>query len=334
MSCYDNTCPDTTNPCDNPCAPYDNCGCLNPTTWQCITLPGVLTSIGVTADMNGLQVLQAINTAFNNLVIPNPPAGSDIYAKVSSSDNASDYLSNKLTVGQFMTSTVLNPGANEKLRFNVSPGSLISTNSGNAMDLGTDGKLRVLIPTPIADISLQQGTGVTITGTGPAADPYIISINPSIAATRTCFDGVWRDVTLTSTGNSAVTLVSGQPQYRVRFDGTVEFRGAATYTVNFGAYSDLAGTRKKVATIGNVNNIAALASGCGLSLTEMAGIVDMKAITYIDQPGTGDQITQQYGYIIRKNGFNIIIEFQSAFILATSKQIVVNFESCQIHPNI
>ena len=49
-----------------------------------------------------------------NLDLPTPPAGADIYAKVSSSDDTADYLNNKLLVGNFMTKTVLNPGLNEK----------------------------------------------------------------------------------------------------------------------------------------------------------------------------------------------------------------------------
>jgi len=329
MSCLENT------PC-NPCSEnsYDNCGCLNPTTFECITLPGVHSALGITNDMNGLQVLEALDTLIANLDIPTPPSGSDIYAKVSSSDDTADYLNNKLLVGNFMTKTVLNPGLNEKIRFNVAPASLISADSGNYLEIGTDGKLRAIPPTPTINMYVQGGTGVTVTGTGPATDPFIVSINPSITATRKCFDGVWRDVTLTATGNANVVYVSGTPKYRVRFDGTIEFKGSATYTVNFGAYSDLAGTRKRTVTVGNISTITALATGCGVSAAELLGTADLKSINYIDQPGTGDQITQQYGYIVRKNGTNLILEFQSAFINATSKQIVVNFEGVIIHPNI
>lgn len=329
MSCFDN------NEC-NPCTEnqYDNCGCLNPTTFECITEPGVLSAIGVTADMNGLQVLQAINDAIDALTLAPSPSGSDIYAKVSATDNTSDYLNNKLQAGTFLSKTVINPGVNEKIRFNVVPGNLLSTDTDNILDLGSDGKFRVIAPTPTVDFAVVGGAGVTITGTGYTVDPFIVSINPSITATRTCFDGVWRDVTLTATGNPSVAYVSGVPKYRVRFDGTIEFKGSSTYTVSFGAYSDLAGTRKRTVTVGNIAGVATLATGCGLSAGEMSGISDLKNINYIDQPGTGDQITQQYGYTVRRNGTNVIIEFQSAFIAATSKQIVVNYEGCVIHPNI
>lgn len=329
MSCLENT------PC-NPCGEnsYDNCGCLNPTTFECITLPGVLSALGITNDMNGLQVLQAINDVIANLDLPTPPAGSDVYAKVSSTDTTSDYLDNKLLAGTYMSKTVLNPGFNEKIRFNVVPEALISADSGNFIELGTDGKLRAIPPTPVIDMYVVGGTGVTVTGTGPATDPFIVSINPSITATRACFDGVWRNITLTATGNANVVYLSGTPQYRVRFDGTIEFRGSATYTVNFGAYSDLAGTRKRTVTIGNISTITSLSTGCGVSAAELIGTADLKSINYIEQPGVGDQITQQYGYIVRKSGTNLILEFQSAFISATSKQIVVNFEGVTIHPNI
>lgn len=329
MSCLEN------NPC-NECTDnsYDNCGCLNPTTWVCITDPGVYSTLGITNDMNGIQVLQQLEDFFSSFQIPSPSPGSDIYSKVSSTDNTSDYLNQKIQIGRFLTKTVLNPGLNEKLRIDLDPSTVISSNSGNLLELGTDNKLRVIAPSPIVDISIIEGTGVTITGTGITTDPYIISTNPSITAKRSCFDGVWRDITLVSTGTPNVVYLSGTPQYRVRFDGSVELRGSATYTVNFGAYSDLAGTRKRTVTIGNINTISSLSSGCGISSVELSGVSDLKSINYIDQPGTGDQITQQYGYIIRKSGYNFIIEFQSAFINSTQKQIVVNFEGCIIHPSI
>lgn len=331
MSCSNTPCND---PCEqNPCD-YDNCGCLNPTTWECISKPGIWSDINVTDDMNGYAVLEAINNTIKDLVLVTPNPGNDVFAKVTSSDNVTDYLDNKLLAGTFMTKVVLNPGANEKIRFNVDPAKLISSDADNMLDLGVDGKLRVIQTPPIADIALVAGSGVNITGTGPAADPYVISINPSITAKRTCFDGEWRNITITATGTPSVVFISGTPQYRVRFDGTIEMRGSLTYTVNFGAYSDLSGSRKRTVTIGNLSTISSLATGCGISIAEMAGVVDLKSINYIEAPSTGDQITQQYGYIIRKSGMNIIIEFQSAFINATSKQVVVNFEGCQVHPNI
>ena len=143
---------------------------------------------------------------------------------------------------------------------------------------------------------------------------------------RPCFDNIWRAVTLVATGNPNVTYVSGAPQYRYRFDGTIEFKGSATYSVAFGTYQTA--NRKYTITIGN------LPTTC-LTLGEQAGVADLKGITYIDIPqASADQITQQYGYIIRKSSVNMIIEFQSSFTAATTKSIVVNFEGAVSYPSI
>lgn len=72
-----------------------------------------------------------------------------------------------------------------------------------------------------------------------------------------------------------------------------------------------------------------------LTAGEQAGTADLKGITYIDVPqASADQITQQYGYIIRKSSQNYILEFQSSFTGATTKTIVVNFEGTVVHPSI
>lgn len=314
----DNTCP-TINECY-----YDNCGCLNPTTWQCVTLPGNLQYIGVTNSMTGLQVLQAINSTIGALVVPSS-SSADKFVKVDSSDTTSNYLSSKLISGTYTTSTIVNSGLNEQLRFDVNLPSVISTDTNNSLEIGTDNKLRVIVQAPLADISVVGGSGVTVTGTGPSSDPFVVSTNASISAARSCFDGIWRAITLISITDPNLTYVSGAPSYRIRFDGSIEFKGSATYTANFGVYSS--STRTITATIGNIP------TNC-VTITEQAGVADLKAITYIDTPqASADQIVQQYGYVIRKSTQNIILQFQSSYTNPTSKTIVVTFDGAISHPN-
>ena len=308
------SCPET-NPCD-PCQEtngcYDNCGCINPTTWECVSTPGDLPAIGVTNDMTGKEVLQAINDTIEELVIEPPIPGSDIYVKCSVTDTTAGYLNTKIFTNNTIDQSVINSGANEKVRLAVNIANLISGNTGNLLTLGTDGKLRVT-DTSVPDVTyIEAGSGVTLTGAGLVSNPYVISINPSITAARSCFDGVWRNVTLAATGNPDVVYVSGTPQYRVRFDGSIELKGSAQYTVNFGTYAST--NRKRTVTIGNINDVSNLTGSCGVTSGEMAGTSDLKSMVYIDQPGLGDQITQSFGYIIRKTNKNILIEFQSYYV--------------------
>lgn len=328
MSCYNNHCTEC-NPCDicapviNPC--YQDCGCTTSVTWSCITNPGIHASIGVLDAMSGKEVLAAIATTIDNLVAGVPSAGLDKYSRISATDTVSGYLNTKILVASPLTKTIINLGVDERLRMGISFPALISADSQNKIEIGTDGKLRVLSTVTPADIVVQQGAGVTVTGTGPASDPYVVSINSSISIKRNCFDGVWKPMIMTGSGNANVAYVAGVPQYRYRYDGSIEFRGQATYTVSFGAYTTA--NRKFVVPIGTILTTCITAG-------EQTGIGDLKGINYIDNSGVGDQITQQFGYIIRKNNQNYSIEFSSAYIAATVKSIVVNFEGVITHPNI
>lgn len=328
MACLTIGCTDC-NPCNecqpvvNPC--YQDCGCLNPTTWACVSTPGIHSSIGVTNEMSGTQVLSAIATTIDNLVIGEIPEGNDKYVKISASDTAADYLNTKVTVASPITKTIINASSDERMRLGLNFSALLSADPNNLVQLGTDGKLRVLSANDPADIVVTAGSGVTVTGSGPASDPYIVSINPSITAARTCFDGVWRDVTVSPTANVNVVYVGGIPKYRYRFDGTLEFKGSSTYTVTFGAYT----TASRKFTVPSFT----LPTTC-ITAGEQTGQADLKSVNYIDASGVGDQITQQYGYIVRKNAQNYILEFQSAYIAGATKTIVVNWEGVVAHPTL
>lgn len=358
-------CPDTSNPC------YDNCGCLNPTTFECISSPGDHESLGVTDDMNGKEVLAALNDKFeiadNNLgkvkvdeedvcpeylidkleaglnisleiegegcdrkIVINASEGGepvDVNVKVSSNDTTKGYLNSKIVTGQYLTKDINNPAGNEELELDVNVEALVSTDAGNMLTTGTDGGLKTSYTEPDgSETKVVEGSGVTVTGSGTESDPYVVSINPSIVAARPCFDGIWRDVTMVATGNSNVTHVSGTPKYRYRFDGSIEFRGSATYQAAFGTYSS--GNRRFQVSLGTIPTTC-------VDGTEQSGTADLKGVNYIDAPqASADQIVQQYGYIIRKTNNNILLELQSSFTNATTKTIVVNFDGAISHPNL
>lgn len=356
-----------TNNCTDPCNQYDNCGCVVETTFGCVKTNKSRPCIGTLSGQDGEYILDLIeekvcdigkvkldedDTCPEGLIekleaglnISITPTGTgcsrrlridavdggtpiDINAKVSINDTTSGYLNSKINGGDHISKNILNPSGNEVLELDVNVPSLVSTDSGNQIVLGTDGLLKTSYSAPDgSETKVIAGVGTTVSGTGTISDPYIVSTNPSIQVVRPCFDNIWRNVTLSASGNPNVIYASGNPQYRYRFDGTIEFRGSITYTVNFGTYQS--SNRKFTIPVGTIPTTC-------LTLGELAGTKDLKSINYIDIPQVGaDQYTQMYGYIIRSASQNIILEFQSSFINATSKSIVVNFEGAVIHPSI
>lgn len=244
----------------------------------------------------------------------------DVNAKVSSNDTTTGYLYAKLKTGTYLSRTIENPGGNEDILFDVVPVALLSTDVNNPLYIGTDGGLMSTCIAPDgSETKVIAGTGVTVTGLGTTVDPYIVSTNPSIEVVRACFDATWRAITLVPSGNANVTYLSGAPEYRYRFDGTIEFRGSISYTVAFAA--NTSANRKYTIPMGNIPTTC-------VTLAEQAGTSDLKSITYIESVG------QMYNYIIRKSTQNLLLEFQSSFTSATSKTIVVNFDGAVSHPNI
>ncbi len=312
---------------DNPC--YDNCGCLNPTTFECITVPGLgLNYVPITNSMNGKQVLAAINAAIGDLqasvadIVAPISNSSDIKVKVSSNDTLTGYLGSKIGEGSHIKINTLNPSGNEILRIAVTPNTLISADAGNSLSLGTDQRLKVVVPTP-DNGNLVNGANITITGVGSLANPYIISSPNVLAPIRPCFDGIWRVLPLNSLTNPGITYIAGIPKYRIRHDGTIEIKGTITYSVAFGAYNSL--------TYRLADSIATLPSTC-LTLTEQAGAADLKSIfTTTDPTGTHPEFSS---YKIQKGSNGIRIEFGSGFKTGKTITMVVSFDGVMIHPNI
>lgn len=352
------------DPCFKPCPePYDNCGCINPTTLDCVTdknsglkasdiIADIKVSISdlnqnegkvlIDGDDNCLGFLEDkiaegsnINFSYEGegctrkLVINATEGGVpvNVNVKVSANDTTSGYLNSKISNGVFIKKTLLNAGSNESLRLDITPADLISGDTGNLLTVGSDNRLKTSLSAPDGtETKIIEGTGVTVTGVGSNLDPYIISINPSIEVSRPCFDNTWRSTPTSLPGNANISYLSGTPFYRYRHDGTIELKGNISYTVNFGNY--YGGTRQFSIPLG------VLPINC-ITSTEILGTSELKNLTYIDGPAAGvDQITQTYGYIIRRVNQNLFIDFQSAFISATSKTIVVNLDGSVIYPNL
>jgi hypothetical protein len=280
MSCNHND--ECKDPCNSdPC--YDNCGCLNPTTFECVTKPGNHHDIKVSNDMNGKQVISAINNKIaeltdllgkvgidhedfcpgnlinkiqpgQNVAITQVgdgcdkkllitagtgigPAGVDVNVKVSPNDTTSSFLNNKVEVGPLLSKSVVGGIGNQRLRIETAPLiNYISSDPGNALTLGPDGKLKTTYVAPNgSETKIQQAPNgvVQVTGSGTNSDPYVIFTNPSVFPIRKSFDGVWKPLPII--GSGSVTIPSSNAFYRFRFDGTIEFKGRASASIVFPA---------------------------------------------------------------------------------------------------
>jgi hypothetical protein len=318
--------------CSDTCNPYEDCGCLNPTTFDCLTKPPLLQYIPVSSDMTGTEVLKSIDEVVGALQqsiqdINNPTSNtSDVRVKASSTDTISGFLSSKIVKGDHTNIALMAGGANEFLRVSVTPKTLVSTRANNLLSVGTDNLLYVNAAGIAPAAYLREGVGITITGSNTPEDPYIITAAGFIQAKRPCFDGVWKDFVNNNTSNPDVTLVSSSAKYRVRHDGSIEFKGNATYTV---AFSEYTGSKSKFTITAGGLSVACL------TLAEQIGVAHLKGATFIDTPQTAaDQITQMFGYIVRKSSKDIQIEFQSSFSNPTTKTVVVSFDGITSHPTI
>lgn len=368
MACPDNCAQPTCTSC-NPTPCYQNCGCLNPTDWECINNPGTQDSIGVTNSNNGLVVLGKIEDAIQDLkdltgtvklsdsddcpdflidkieagtniaitqtgtgcdariVITGGsgigPAAADVKAKISATDTTTDYLTNKFNNGTYVQKTVLNPSGNEKIKFDVVPSTLISSDAGNQLALGTDGKFVTLYTAPDGtETKVAAGAGVIITGFGSIAAPYVVSTNPSIIASNPAFTGVWQSLTLTNASVAGVSIPSQNVKFRVNFNGSIEFKGNATFTLVF------PGTGSGILS---VPNSVTLPSLTGITPTNLSKVSDLKQVTYQDPTGTVNTDIRHYGYLIRLGGGNISFLFNSSF--SATKTVVVCFDSAIYHPD-
>ena len=337
--CHEPTCNDC-NPV-NPC--YDNCGCLNPTTWECVNNPGTQSSLGVVNTDNGKSVLSKINTKISSIL------ASLGLVKADDTDLYPDSLIDKLSEGVGITLAVTGSGSSKKVEinattggtppytvkvvtgtaagflndrlvngtyvkktisgddmyFDIVPADLLSTDSGNALTIGSDLKLKTNYQNPDGSetkISIVPNTGLTITGTGTIADPYLLSGNPAIMPLRTRFNGVWKSLTFTGVLPSGVTIVGGNTaKYRMRFDGSIEFKGSISLQVPFATNGivncfDLSNTieTSEIGTSGQVS------SGVkSYVITELTNTADLKNVTYLDSNNVIDVLPKQTSYIIR-----------------------------------
>ncbi len=101
-----------TDPCKDPCNTdpcYDNCGCLNPTTFECVTKPGNHHDIKVSNDMNGKQVLSALNNRIAEL--------NDLSGKVAidHDDLCPNNLVDKIEAGANVSISQVGTGCDKKL---------------------------------------------------------------------------------------------------------------------------------------------------------------------------------------------------------------------------
>ena len=373
MSCNNNTCHEPTcNECNpvNPC--YENCGCLNPTTFECITnFTQNYPYIPLNVNQTGSEFLSQLNATINGLqsnlykvkaddsdtcpdnLFDKIEAGSnigisvsgsgcnrkltinagtgfvvppDVFTKVSANDTTSGYLGAKTIDGIYVKKTITSPGANEKIKFDITIADLISGDSGNQLTQGLDGKLKTSFSAPNGSetkISIADNSGLTKSGTGTSSDPYILGTYGNNFPARTYFNGVWRDIIFNNGAAANLSVTSQSVKFRYRTDGSIEFKGSVTYSVKFDA-----GTGNKRIINGAsfpANGINNVTSG------ELDRIVNLKNYMTFDVPTAIATAPNLTGYNI--NMLDAAFEFMHN-TTAAAKIIVITMDGCVYHPSL
>jgi hypothetical protein len=253
------------------------------------------------------------------------PAGADTKVYAGPDDDTSASLYEKTVNGTYVKRTLQSPTSNAKLKFDITPSDLISTDTDNALNLDAFGKLKVLPPPTIYPISIVAGPGINAPFVG---NTYTISTNGTVTPLRTYFDGIWKDFVNplgigTSNGAGTATLGANSVKYRLLYNGTIEFKGNAIYTINF-----VSGNKVVLSNVASIPT-----GGSNLASIEIDRTVDMKSIMTFTGATTLGSTPSLLGYTIRMTPTG---KLQLEFLhdQAAAKQFVLSFDGCVFHPNI
>lgn len=365
--CHLDTC-HTCNPV-NDC--YDNCGCLNPTTFSCVTNPSAnYENIPLLAGKTGSDLLinldatiealkeaqykvkideddtcptelldkfeagtnisiEQIGTGCDKKILITAgegigAAGADIKVKASSADTTANYLYNKLSNGTFTLRTILSPGGNETVKYDVVPSTLISTIPGNViLSVAGDGALAANYDDSGNLITLTEGAGIKLVKSG---NDYVISTLGTISPVAAYADNVWRNISVVLDATPNVTITNPSPiQYRIRWDKTIEFRGNLVCSVVFNTSTSNKRTiSANFSTIGGgTNNIPS---------AKFDKDVDMK---YVADHSTDGLSVTAYTIRMKTTGIlNIVTAYTGSVASPVTKTIVVSFDGCVYHPDL
>lgn len=366
MACNDNPCTQP-DPCD-PCNQYDNCGCVNPTTFGCVTTNKSRECLDIDSGTNGEDILDAIEEKLCENIGK---------VKLTADDTCPEYLEDKIAAGTNISISFTGSGCDRQMVIHAVEGgepvdvhvqvSDNDTTAGNLYDkidggtyltksiLNPGGNEKVELELQIAQlISADIGNQIILGGDGglktsytaPDGSETIIiagvgavvsgsgtSIDPYIISTNPSIQ-VARPC-FDNTWRNITLVASGNPN-------VVYTSGAPQYRYRHDGTIEFRGSITYTVAFGNYQSsnrsftipMGSIPVSC-ITAGEQAGTVDLKSINYIDVPQAGaDQYTQMYGYIIRKNAQNLSLVFQSSFIGSTSKSVVVNLEGAVSYPTI
>lgn len=282
----------------------------------------------------GIDITVDTSSGTRKLIITATTGGTPPYTVKNTAGGTADFLYQKVIDGTYVKKSLV--GDNMKL--DVALSDFLSSDSGNQLTLGTDNKLKTLYTAPTGSetkITVVPNTGISVTGTGTLTDPYILSGNPSIMPARTRFNGVWKPLVFNGAFPSGISIVpGGTVQYRMLYNGSIEFRGNATFQVAFAGNGIMTGTDLST-TVNTAEVGSALDVTNGVKsyqLTELTSSAELKQVSYLDSANTIDAIPKLLGYSIRFASGKLSMVFNSTF--TATRTITVSFDGAIYHPTL